>query len=298
MNKSEIRKRNVKKIMRDRDLKGVDFARLIDRSPTQISAYFGTTSARDVGEEFARHIETRLNLERGALDIEDGNTISLNLFGDASPASTPPPVERPPGLSPVYIPDSEDAEKMDIEQVLKNLTQVRRVQAKLQRARARFFRRIESIYMGRIEEINFPKYIITDVQTGDTSGETWLKPDYLVEETETGSHKAIEFRVISSRNDVNPRLITRVVQQLPIERIDVEFLILVAFELTPEGAAPGTADVYIIHRSLIEKLKNEKRSAYYVRGNAESMHINNIDISQLKNVLELDHAIKIARNTL
>jgi phage repressor protein C with HTH and peptisase S24 domain len=66
---SEIRRRNITLLILGRfDNNKAEFARAIERAPAQVNNFLNPNGKKNIGESLARHIERKLDLEKGLLD--------------------------------------------------------------------------------------------------------------------------------------------------------------------------------------------------------------------------------------
>lgn len=71
MDSKEIRKINLRKLIKASGKKSAKFAEEVDTAPAYISQIFSAKTKAEVGDEFARKIERKLNLPRGWMDTLD-----------------------------------------------------------------------------------------------------------------------------------------------------------------------------------------------------------------------------------
>lgn len=78
---TDIRRENLRRLIKERFRTRAEFADKINKSPSQVAMWFMTSSGkRSIGEKIAHEIEQALNLDYGWLDKDHSNP-EINLNG-------------------------------------------------------------------------------------------------------------------------------------------------------------------------------------------------------------------------
>ncbi len=69
MNIKDTRLRNFRRVLEEKNLKLKDISNLLDKAPSQVSAFGGKNPTKGIGDQIAREIERVLELHGGYLDL-------------------------------------------------------------------------------------------------------------------------------------------------------------------------------------------------------------------------------------
>lgn len=285
MDKQKLRRENVRRIMRERGLKYKDLAKILERSPAQISSYFGSNSNREVGEEFARHIETQLNLEDRSLDQPSSYVV---LGSEVKLKRSPDTKDDIKELSYIveYMQRIDDfnseAEKPDIETLSGEVSKLEAIREIASAALRRRFEDIEEATAEIIQEHNLEF---------DFDYEHFSKvSDFIL--TNGDITLLLDIKIIP------PSRFSGRLRHMPAPRVQRELENVFGEVLHVFVALEEEVYIYLITHNLLKASVHGSMGRYMLRRRKENVLLNKTNISTLENVLDFEKAFELNEKIL